>query len=45
MDALYNEREYVYLGIAVGLIQGTVGIGGGVLVTSYLSAGDGLGSA
>lgn len=38
MDALYNEREYVYLGIAVGLIQGTVGIGGGVLVTSYLSA-------
>ncbi len=38
IDALYNEREYVYLGIAVGLIQGTVGIGGGVLVTSYLSA-------
>jgi len=37
-DVLYNEREYVYLGIAVGLIQGTVGIGGGVLVTSYLSA-------
>ena len=29
IDALYNEREYVYLGIAVGLIQGTVGIGGG----------------
>ena len=35
----------MYLGIAVGLIQGTVGIGGGVLVTSYLSAETEFGSA
>jgi uncharacterized membrane protein YfcA len=35
--ALWNEREHLALGLGVGLLQGTVGIGGGVLVTTYMS--------
>ena len=34
---LWKESEYLALGVAVGLMQGTVGVGGGVLVTTYLS--------
>mmetsp|Transcript_12443 Transcript_12443/g.57613 ORF Transcript_12443/g.57613 Transcript_12443/m.57613 type:complete len:364 (-) Transcript_12443:221-1312(-) len=36
-QALLNEKENLLLGISVGLLQGTVGIGGGVLVTTYMS--------
>lgn len=36
-QALLNEKDNLILGIAVGLLQGTVGIGGGVLVTTYMS--------
>jgi uncharacterized membrane protein YfcA len=35
--ALWNEREHLAVGLGVGLLQGTVGIGGGVLVTTYMS--------
>jgi hypothetical protein len=31
-DAIWAEREHLALGLAVGLLQGTVGVGGGVLV-------------
>ena len=37
MEALWAEREHLLLGLAVGLLQGTVGVGGGVLVTTYMS--------
>ena len=36
-EALWAEREHLALGVAVGLLQGTVGVGGGVLVTTYMS--------
>jgi uncharacterized membrane protein YfcA len=36
-EALWAEREHLLLGVAVGLLQGTVGVGGGVLVTTYMS--------
>ena len=36
-EALWAEREHLGLGVAVGLLQGTVGVGGGVLVTTYMS--------
>lgn len=36
-EALWVEREHLLLGVAVGLLQGTVGVGGGVLVTTYMS--------
>ena len=38
LAALSAEREMLGLGVAVGLLQGTIGVGGGVLVTSYLTA-------
>ena len=38
VEALSAERQYLALGLAVGLLQGTIGVGGGVLVTSYLTA-------
>ena len=36
-EALIAERENFLIGLAVGMIQGTVGVGGGVLVTTYMS--------
>lgn len=36
-EALWAEREHLLLGLAVGMLQGTVGVGGGVLVTTYMS--------
>ena len=37
MEALRGEREMLALGVACGLLQGTVGVGGGVLVSAYLT--------
>jgi len=36
-EAMWAEREHLLLGLAVGMLQGTVGVGGGVLVTMYMS--------
>ena len=36
-EAIWAEREHLLLGLAVGMLQGTVGVGGGVLVTTYMS--------
>ena len=36
-EAIWVEREHLLLGVAVGMLQGTVGVGGGVLVTTYMS--------
>ena len=38
LAALSAERDFLALGVAVGVLQGTIGVGGGVLVTSYLTA-------
>ncbi len=37
IEALSAEREMLALGAACGLLQGTVGVGGGVLVSAYLT--------
>jgi hypothetical protein len=36
-EALKAEKEFLALGAACGLLQGTVGVGGGVLVSAYLT--------
>ena len=37
IEAIKAEREFLALGAACGLLQGTVGVGGGVLVSAYLT--------
>ena len=37
MKALEGEREILALGVCCGMLQGTVGVGGGVLLSAYLT--------
>lgn len=37
LEAIKAEKEFLALGVACGMLQGTVGVGGGVLVSAYLT--------